>query len=266
MNLLTRLDRKLGRYAVHNLTMYLVAGQGTALLMGMGAPGFLNALLLVPQAVLGGEWWRLLTFIFTPPAGNPIFAIFALYLLYFMGSALEAHWGAFRYNVFVLIGLLMTIAAAFAFPYSVATNTYVTGSIFLAFAYLYPEYQIYMFLVLPIRIKWLALATWLFYGYEFAAGDWAGRLLILASVTNFFVFFGGSVYARVRYGHRELKRQSEAIASRNKALHSCAVCGITDKADRTMEFRYCTKCDPPVEYCIQHLGTHEHQGARPTLH
>ena len=258
MSFLKTTERKLGRFAIRNLTLYLVGGQGTALLLSLAAPGFLWAIQLIPGAVLGGQWWRLLTFIFTPPGGNPIFAIFTLYLLYFMGGSLEAHWGTFRYNLYVLIGFLMTIAAAFVFPFSAATNAYITGSIFLAFAYLFPDYQIYLFLILPIRIKWLALLTWLYYGYEFVMGGWPARLLIVVAIVNFLLFFGRDIFHKARYGHRRIKTQASVIANRDKPLHTCTICGITDKTHRTMDFRYCTKCEPPVAYCTDHLQNHPH--------
>jgi hypothetical protein len=159
----------------------------------------------------------------------------------------------------------MSVAAAFAFPGSVATNTYITGSIFLAFAYLFPDFQIFLFFILPVRIKWLALLTWLFYGFEFVTGTWAGRVLIVAAVTNFLVFFGQDVFYRARHGHRQVRTQAGAIISQDKPLHVCAVCGVSDKSHRTMEFRYCTKCEPPLAYCTEHLKNHEHvhTGAAP---
>lgn len=258
MTLLNRLERKLGRYAIHDLTLYLVGGQGVALLLGLGMPAFLLAMQLVPAAVLAGQWWRLLSFLFTPPSTNPIFAAFALYLLWFMGGALEARWGAFRYNAYVLIGYSMTVATAFAFPYSAASNGYIIGSIFLAFAYLFPDFEIYLFFILPVRVKWLALVTWGLYAYAFATGGWAARLLILAAVTNFLLFFGRDLFLSVRYGHRRMRRRNTAAVERDKPLHVCAVCGITDKSDRTMDFRYCTKCEPPLAYCTVHLDSHEH--------
>jgi ribosomal protein L37AE/L43A len=258
MNFLKQVERKLGRFAIPNLTMYLVGGQAAVLLAGMTLPGFLGAIVLMPDSVLAGQWWRLLTFVFTPPFTNPILAIFALYFLYLMGSALEGHWGTFRYNLYVLIGYLMTIAAAFAFPFSVATNVYITGSIFLAFAALFPNYEILLFFVFPVRIKWLALATWLLYGWDFVFGTWPSRLLIIAALSNFFVFFGRSIYYNARYGHRQMRKQATAVVSRDKPRHICAVCGITDKTHRTMDFRYCTKCEPPLAYCTEHLRSHEH--------
>jgi hypothetical protein len=261
MSTLKRIERKLEPYAIRNLTLYLVGGQGTATLICMAEPGFIGWMVLQANAVLSGQWWRLLTFLVTPPAGNPILAIFALYLLYFMGSALEAQWGALRYNLYVLTGSTLTIAAAFLFPYSVATNIYITGSIFLAFAQLYPDYEILLFFVLPVKVKWLALITWIGYGISFVLGDWAGRLLIVAAVANFLLFFGPAFFQRIRYGRRRMRSQAQATAARAKALHGCASCGVTDKTQPNMDFRYCTKCDPPVEYCEEHLRSHEHRGS-----
>ena len=259
MDFLKKLERRLGRFAIHDLTLYLVGGQGLALLLSLSVPGFLGNMVLIPNEVLAGQWWRLLSFVITPPSGNLIFAIVALYFLYFMGGALENHWGTFRYNLYVLVGYLMTVACAFVFPMFAATNAYITGSIFLAFAYLFPDYQILLFFILPIRVKWLALVTWLSYGYEFLTGYGATRLLIVASVANFLLFFGRDLFYRVRYGHRQMKRKAGAIAERNKPIHVCTVCGITDKSHPTMDFRYCTKCEPPVAYCADHLQNHEHR-------
>lgn len=253
-------ERKLERFAIPNLTLYLASGQAIALVLGMAQPGFGSILVLSPQHVLAGEWWRLLTFLFSPPAGNPFFALFTLYLFYFMGTALEAHWGRLRYNLYLLIAYAMTVAVAFLFPYSVATNLYIDGSVFLAFAYLYPDYELLLFFVLPVRIKWLALLTWLFYGWQIVTGYWPSRLAVLAAILNFLLFFGADIVQRVRYGHRRMRSQAAAAARRNEARHVCTVCGITDKTHPTMDFRYCSKCEPPVAYCTEHLRSHAHRG------
>jgi ribosomal protein L37AE/L43A len=118
-----------------------------------------------------------------------------------------------------------------------------------------------LFFVLPVKVKWLALLTWLFYGYSLVTGSWAERLLVLAAVANFLLFFGKDIYARARYGHRKLRQHSVTIAARDTPRHTCTVCGITDKTDRTMDFRYCTQCEPPVAYCSEHLRTHTHRHA-----
>ena len=40
--------------------------------------------------------------------------------------------------------------------------------------------------------------------------------------------------------------------------HRCAVCGRTEKDDPNLEFRYCSKCEGGLEYCMDHLYTHKH--------
>jgi len=256
-------SRKIGRMLEHlaipNLTLYLVGGQGLALLLNAGNHEFLMNMLLLPDAVLAGQWWRLLSFLFTPPTSNPILALFALYLLYFMGGSLENQWGTARYNLFVLVGYVMTIVAAFVFPEALATNAYLTGSIFLAFAYLYPDFQILLFFILPVKIKWLALITWLGYAYTLIFGSWPARLLVVAALANFLLFFGRDLFYRARYGHRRMQQQTKEIKTRDQPKHVCAVCGVTDVSDKTMEFRYCTKCNPPVAYCMRHLTDHQHR-------
>ncbi len=152
----------------------------------------------------------------------------------------------------------MTIVASFVFPYVPASNAYILASIFLAFATLFPDYQIFLFFILPLRVKWLALATWLFYGYECYAGGLPAALLIAASVANFLLFFGRQIFTQARYGHRQVRKQAHAIAAKNTPLHVCQVCGISDKTHPTMDFRYCTKCEPPLAYCQDHLRNHEH--------
>lgn len=259
MKFTTQLERKFGRFAIHDLTQYWIGGQVITLLLSLAKPAFLGAMVLVPAAVLDGQWWRLLSFLLTPPSTNIIFAAFALYLLWIMGSALEAQWGAFRYNLYVLIGALLTIAAAFAFPYSPASNGYLMGSIFLAFAALFPRYEILLFFVLPVQVRWLAWLTWLLYGLTFIIGGWNTRLLILAAVANFLLFFGQDVVHQLQYGQRRIRQKAKAAVDRDTPLHVCAVCSITDKSHPEMDFRYCSKCEPPVAYCTEHLHNHEHR-------
>src|SRR5512144_1586486 len=190
MSLIDKLDRKFRRYAVHNVTTYLIVGQVIFFLFVLSGRFILDRVVLIPELVRAGEWWRLITFLFIPPLTNPIFAFFAWYLFYLMGNALEGHWGAFRYNLFLLTGYIVTVAVTFLFPFSAATNIFIGGSVFLAFAYLYPDFQLYLFFIVPVKIKWLALLTWIGYAYQLLVGSWSTRVLVLASISNFLLFFG----------------------------------------------------------------------------
>jgi hypothetical protein len=259
MSFLSRLERRLGWLAIHNITIIIVFGQACAYLLYMTRPGILGAMALVPSLVLHGEVWRVLSFIFYPPAENPLFVFFDLYFFYFMGQALEANWGAFRYNVYLLIAYVVTVAAAFVQPNALATNLFIGGSVFLAFAFLFPEFVIYLFLILPVKVKWVAWATWLFYAVMFVMRGLQTKLLIVASVLNFLLFFGSDILHHIRTGHRRLKTHAKKVQDRDKPFHVCAVCGKTDKTHPKMDFRYCPMCVGSWGYCPEHLLNHEHK-------
>ncbi len=258
MGLIDKLDRKLRRYALRNITLYLIIGQVLFFIFVLSGRFILDRVVLIPERVLVGEWWRLITFLFIPPLTNPIFAFFAWYLFYLMGSALEGHWGAFRYNLFLLIGYLVTVAVTFLFPFSAATNIFIGGSVFLAFAFLYPDFQLYIFFILPVKIKWLALLTWIGYAYELLVGSWHTRLLVLASISNFLLFFGRDIVWKMKTGNRSMVSQARQFTGKKEPFHKCAVCGKTDISHPQMEFRYCSDCGG-LGYCKDHIFNHEHR-------
>lgn len=262
MGFLDKLERRFGRYAVHQLSLLLVIGQICTLILSQVQPGLLEDLVLAPDPVYAGEVWRLVSFLLLPPSLSLLFAAFALYLFYLMGSALEAQWGEFHYNVYVLIGWGGTVAVTFAFPDAFAggvTNLYILTSVELAFAYLYPDFELLLFFVLPVKIKYLAALIWVGYGVAILFGPTPNRLMVLASVANFFLFFGRDIYLGQKYRRRRTAhtRREEARAAR--PLHSCAVCGVTDNDDRNLEFRVCSSCTGGREYCEKHIRNHTHQ-------
>lgn len=257
MGLLDRLERKLRRYAIPNVTLYLILGQVLFFVFEMSGRFVLDRVVLIPALVLAGEWWRLITFLFIPPVTSPIFILFAWYLFYLMGSALEGHWGAFRYNVFLLVGYVITVAVSFLMPFYPVTNLFIGGSVFLAFAFLYPDFQLYIFFILPVKIKWLALLTWIGYGYELLVGPGSTRLVVLASISNFLIFFGKDISWRMKTGKRRMAEQARQFSGKREAFHTCATCGKTDISHPQMEFRYCSDCGG-LGYCMEHIFNHEH--------
>lgn len=257
--MLDALEKKFRRLAIPNLTLYLIVGQAIFFLVLVSHKNLYPRMILFPQAVLDGQWWRLLTFAFMPPRMNVAWAAVELYMLYIMGSALETNWGAFRYNLYLLIGYLATLAVTFSVPGMIATNMYWLGSILLAFAVLYPDFQILLFFIIPMKAKWIALATWLLYGYSMVTGTTMVRMLILASVANYALFFGGDIIRKIRGTHRTIQRRSEAVREAERAFHRCSVCGKTDKSHPDMEFRYCPDCDGAPCYCMDHIHDHEHK-------
>lgn len=265
MSLIDWLERRLGRLAVPHLTLLLIGVQVLVYLPTQGAMAakrdfpVVERLSLVPDRVMEGEVWRLATFVAIPPFTNIVFALFAWYLFYLMGTTLEVNWGTFRYNLFLLVGWLATVAASFLTPERPASAAFWQGSVFLAFAYLYPDFVMQIFFILPVRIKWLALVAWLGYGYAALVGDWNTRAAVAASVCNFVLFFGRDLLARAGYGRRSILAQLRGLTAREPAYHhKCLTCGATDRSHPKMDFRYCSKCAGDCCYCMDHLRAHEH--------
>lgn len=269
--MLRELRNRLSRWAIPYLTETLIIGQvlvyvaiyvlpqpGGGVEIGQANEDLLLRLELIPIAVLQGEIWRVLTFLFVPPVTNPIFAFFFWYIFYLMGTTLEAQWGTPRYNLYLLVGYVGTVGTSFITPQAMPGNAFLQGTVFLAFAYLYPNFVLHLFLILPVRIKWLALLTWIGYFFAFAFGPWPVRLTILGSLCNYLLFFGGELVRKVYRGHRSMVWQARQAPRDEGPRHRCDVCGVTDITHPKMDFRYCSKCAGTHCYCEEHLRTHEH--------
>lgn len=264
MKLLDWLERRLSPYAIPHITLLLILGQVVVFVVSMSQQGngggvtLLENIKLKPNLVMAGEWWRVLTFLIVPPRTNPIFMFFAWYLFYLMGSALENVWGTFRFNVFLLIGWLASVAAAFLAPEQLASNEFLYGTVFLAFARFYPDFIINLFFILPIKIKWLALITWVGYAVAFVTADfWVNRVLIIAAVLNYILFFWRDHWTAA-YDHRRRLKFATKAAKTKAITHQCVVCGRSSADEPKTAFRYCSQCAGQQCYCPDHIRNHEH--------
>ena len=265
MAFMDRLERAFGRFALPGVSLYLIIGQVGVFLLAMLGKLDPAILIFVPELVRH-EPWRLVTFLFIPPNSSFIFIAFAWWMFFLMGNALEAYWGAFRYNLFLLLGYGLTVGLAFIAPGAVVTNQFLAGSVFLAFAYLNPEFEIMLFFILPLKIRWLALFAWAVYAAYFVLGSWPARLQIVAAVGNFFIFFGRDLWLNAGVITRRRRLASEGRAARaveeDEPRHRCRVCGKTDRTDPQLDFRYCSKCAGDECYCPEHISQHEHVPAK----
>lgn len=272
MNWLDKLEKKFGRFAIPNLTMYLIG----AYIIGFGIYYFLPSLFkwltLEPYFILKGQVWRVISWVLVPPSGSLISIIFIVLLYYSLGTALERAWGTFRYNVYIFSGILFTVIGAFALYFIAGTGMvgygglfstyYINMSIFLAFAVSYPDMELLLYFIIPIKMKWMAIVYAVFILYDFIAGNFISRVTIAASLLNFVVFFlstkkGYSPKQQMR--KKKYQKQSRPhMTYSNGARHRCAVCGRTELDDPNLEFRFCSKCNGNYEYCQDHLFTHEH--------
>ena len=275
MNWLNKLERKFGRYAIHNLTLYLIGGYIIGFGVYMFVPNLLNLLTLEPAYILHGQIWRIISWVLIPPSGNIFTTVIMMLFDYSLGTALERTWGAFRYNVYIFSGILFTVIGAFllylivgvdAVGYGVFFSTYyINMSIFLAFAVSYPDMEVLLYFILPIKMKWMALVYAALTIYDLVRGNLFTRIAIIASLLNFIVFFLSSrnvkpYMPKEQMRKRKFKQEQERphMTYAGGARHRCAVCGRTELDDPNLEFRFCSKCNGNYEYCQDHLFTHEH--------
>lgn len=296
---MSKFERKFGKYAIRNLSLVLIICYAIGYVIQTINIGWLDYLTLNPYLILHGQIWRLVTWVLIPPQGsNILFVLIMMMFYYSIGTTLERTWGTYRYNVYLFSGMLFTILgsflcmgisylfygemiamigeASFFQTASVFFSTYyINMSIFLAFAATFPEAQVLLMFIIPIKVKWLGIVYGAMLALDLIQGtgvtktlgsafgfvDVFYRVALLASLMNFIVFFITS-RKKVHISPKQVKRRQEFKSQVRKApevtKHKCAICGRTDESNPELEFRFCSKCDGNYEYCQDHLFTHQH--------
>ena len=288
---LDRFCYKHPRFGIPNLMLVIVVGNVLVWLMDQFSYGVsLSALLaFLPYYILHGQIWRIITFVFVPLDSNLFFLAVSLYFYYMIGSVLEREWGTAKFNVFYGLGILLNVVVGFLlyavtaplYPshllplLTTASMTYVNLSLFFAFATLYPNMQVLLFFIIPIKIKWLAWIDAALFGWSvlsslfgvFTSGLAAlpGVIIPLVAILNYFIFFWDNflqLFGRVKYQTSRqtvnFKKATKQAQQQKGYIHKCAVCGKTDTDYPNEEFRYCSKCNGYYCYCSEHIHTHVH--------
>ena len=280
MNIISKIEKKFGRYSIRNLTLYLIIGYGIGYLLFMFQPKILFMLTLDPAAVMHGQVCRLFTWIITPPVfGVDIFTIIMLIFYYSLGSLLERTIGTFLYNLymfssmlFTMIGIMLAhIFCTYIIRYDYASSTgyfayastyYILMSIFLAIAVCYPDMSVLYAMIIPIKMKYLSILYIVIIAYYFINETFMGRVNIAMSLVSFVIFYLSTKNFR-KFSPKQMKRRRNynrqvRTAKQENIGHRCVVCGRTDKDYPDLQFRYCSKCTGNKEYCQDHLFTHTH--------
>ncbi len=214
MKWLNKLERKYGKYAIPNLMTVIIFGMGLVFLLDTFTAAnpnnvyTLSSLLAFDRAAIAqGQIWRIITFLFIPPESSPLWIIFSLYFYWLIGRALESQWGSFRFNVYYFIGAIGTIIAGLIM--GVTENTYLNLSLFLAFAVLFPDFEVLLFFFIPIKMKWLAYLDGALLLISLIITSLPYKIAILMSLLNFSVFFGKDLIQRIKYFIRRKKNQNK---------------------------------------------------------
>ena len=209
---LDNLERRLPGLGIPNLAMYLVGAQALGFLLVMYDRRAWGLLVLDPELVLRGEVWRLVTFIALPITTSLFWIIFVLYFIYFIVNGIEEEWGEFKTTLYVLVSLGLTIAFAFLFNVPIYSIRHFESTLFLAAATISPEFQILLFFILPVKMKWLAWVTVAYLIWALAVGNWLDRLYLLTIYSNYALFFGPYFLGRIRAFYRREKFKHDVAA------------------------------------------------------
>ena len=283
MKFIDKLERKFGRFGIPNLTIYMIVCYVIGYALMIVNPGILNWLSLEPAYILRGQVWRLVTWVLYPPSTSGVlwFAIAVLFFYYPIGTSLERTIGTFKYTLYILSGVVFTILGAFILYFLLGGNVlvgnvfstyYISLSTFLAYAMCYPDMQVLLMFIIPVKMKWMAIFYVVIVVYEMIqyvmAGAWYLVIPIVASLLNFIIFYFGTKDFS-RYNPKEIHRRNEfrramepqgrmKSGSGSVTKHKCAICGRTELDDPNLEFRSCSRCNGNYEYCQDHLFTHTH--------
>lgn len=283
--MMSNFEKKFGKYAIKNLSLTLIMCYAAGYVIELVIPGLFYYLTLNPYAIMRGQIWRLVTWILIPPeSSNLFFVLLMLYFYYSLGTSLERTWGTYRYNVYIFSGMLFTIIGSFLmmvycylFPTvdmvkygpeiffsSVSplfSTYYVNMSIFLAFAATFPEVQVLLMFIIPIKVKVLGIIYGIMLVANFIQGSVYSRFAMGASLFNFIVFWVTSknhIHMSPKQVRRRQEFRREVKRSVGVTKHKCAICGRTELDSPDLEFRFCSKCNGNYEYCQEHLFTHQH--------
>lgn len=281
MDFLTKLERKFGKFYIPNLTMILIGGFILGYLIEIVNPDALMAISLDPSKVMRGEVYRLITWIVIPPRTISIFVVIMLMFYYHVGRTLENAWGDFRYTLYILSGIIFT-DLGIMITYLIMGNNldiynqyyvmfgastyYLCLSMFLAYAFMFPDMQVLYMMIIPIKVRWLGYLDIAYLIVEIVQFGlmryYTGMVTVIMSVFNFILFyFMLKGKTRVTPAQRKRKKRYKREVRQTQMLtrHKCAICGQTEEDNPNLEFRYCSRCKGNYEYCQNHLFTHEHK-------
>ena len=275
------LEKKFGRYAIPDLINYFIICYVASTIISLFMPRFYYLFLALDfEKVMRGQIWRLFTFILAPESlmdgvmgtsVNLFFFMIMIHLYYLFGHSLENIWGAFRFNLYFVGGIVLTVLAEFILFIATGQGAYYGGmnyiyqSMFFAYCVLFPEERFTIYFVFPVKAKALAvidgiLMVVMLFQYM-AYGDFARGIALIVAMLNFLLFFY-SYKGLDRYSPRQVKRRREfkrqTMRPQGVTKHQCAICGRNEATNPELAFRFCSRCNGNYEYCEEHLFTHQH--------
>ncbi len=296
MSLRNRFERFCYRHqnkGIPNLTLWMAIGTFlVTLFRELGYTNLYGLLLFDFSAILQGQVWRLVTFIFTMPV-NIFSSLIILYCFYSLGRAVESYMGRFKFNLFFFSGILLMDIFGMCFGgYTLVQGQFLIGncsfmfnegmafmlylSLVLCYSTLNPDARFLILFIIPIKAWIMALFYFIYFGFIILNGILNGGgfpqyLFPIVGLANYFLFFGKDVLNLFPLSWRvkrkpKLKKKTGTIPLNNQPKqraaasynHRCTICGKTDTEHPDLEFRYCSRCNGYFCYCEEHISNHPH--------
>lgn len=203
-----KLEQKAAWLRIPFLGYLLILAQLLGLFLIYQNPDLEIRFYLDPKAVFQGEIWRVFTFMFIPLTKD-FLSIFLWWFLYYILKSLKKQWGNFKLSLYFLIGWLGVVLSSLVLGVKVDSFLLLLSTFFFAIASLNQTYEVLFFFILPIKIKWIAIffAIVLFLQQTFF-GSWLYTFHLLISCSNYFLFFGPSIF---RFLKREVQSRRQGV-------------------------------------------------------
>lgn len=208
MRWIDKLERRWGRYDIPNLMNIILVGQLIAWVIVMVInQNFYYAITLNRTSLMSGQIWRVVTFLFVPPLSTGIQLLLTLYFRWWVGNSLQRAWGDFRFMMYILVGMVGALVACLITGSAGASGIFL--SLFFAYAWMWPEQQVLLFFILPIKMKWMGIAAAAMWVLEFLTGNFASRVSLLFGIAGFLAFFGGEMFTTAKDAIVSYKRRKD---------------------------------------------------------
>ena len=257
---------------IRNLMLYIAIGNALVyLLMLIDPSNTVHDLLVFDRtSILNGQVWRLVSFLLVPSVGGGAFGVLITFLLLFfyyrIGAMLENVMGVCKFNCFYFTGVVFLDIFGLIFDFPVYGDS-LSLSLFAAFATLYPNIQILLMYIIPVKAKYLA---WVYLGLTALNVVLFGQFYAVVPLLNYLIFFRselGNLLPDKKIAVRKKQKPNPNWAQNYRVVkqqeevpyrHKCTVCGRTNLSDPKLEFRYCSQCNGFYCYCMDHINNHVH--------
>ena len=275
---------------IPNLMLYIALGNAIVLIMSLfnGGSSLYSLLCFDKTAILKGQVWRLVTYVFTQSSSGFLGLIF-LYFFYMLGRHVEMSMGTLRFNLFYLSGVLLMDIFAMIFspviPEGAITQSqydlliatiplyrnmayYLHLSLILFYATSHPDAQFMIFFIIPVKawamaLVYLILVLAEIFNLSYPVMYFPHNLFPLVALGNYLLFTGSDIVNLLPLSWRaklHRKRQQSKPGSAPKT-GSIPFRQPPQKADYLHRCTVCERTDvtnPELEfrYCSRCQGYH----------